>query len=158
MIVAFYFRVGPTGGPFDLLSVSPRRYAISSIDPVEPDRGTVVPADLDSCGIEHACNLCGARVLESSADLQGDDWLEQIARADRSAGAIDTWWPWNAAATNDRYSTHVAELTERFGHVELCADCYQRHGDPDDWPSNLFDDVYGRERAPARCYPEQTRS
>lgn len=59
MIVAFYFRVGPTGGPHELVSVPPRRYPITGAARVEAERGNGVPGDLEPCAIGHACNLAG---------------------------------------------------------------------------------------------------
>lgn len=156
MIAAFYFRVGPTGGPFEVVTAPPRRYVILRPDLVEPDRGSTVPADLDPCGVEHACNLCGTRVLEPDADLQDEDWTQQIAQVWSQSHEIDTWWPWSEAPPRERAeaSSAGAELVEQFGQLELCPACYERHGSPDDWPDELLDQVYGPEDGPLRCYPD----
>lgn len=156
MIVAFYFRVGPTGGPFELVAVPPRRYAITAAGIVRPDRGEWVPADLDPCGIEHACNVCGIRTLEAVADLQGDDWLEQFSRLEVERQPIGRWWPHReVVALEDSHGPGAgAELVERVGQVELCPDCFKRHWGVDDWSEELLDRLYGPEDGPVRCYPD----
>lgn len=91
MIVAFYFRVGPTGGPHELVTVPPRRYPITGAARVEAERGNGVLGGLEPCAIEHACNLCGARTLEATPDYQGDDWLEQFGRLQQEPQPVEEW-------------------------------------------------------------------
>lgn len=160
MIVAFYFRVGPTGGPHELVTVAPRRYPITGAARVEADRGDRVPADLEPCGIEHACNLCETRTLEATPDYQGDDWLDQFSRLQREQQPVEAWWPSYELSVLDRRDGPGAgvELVERIGHVELCPACHQRHGDVEDWPDELLDRVYGPEDGPVRCYPDMAAS
>lgn len=150
MIVAFYFRVGPTGGPFDLVTVAPHRYAIRDSSDVKADRGEQVPADLDPCGVEHACNLCGVRTLEATRDLQDDGGLDQFKELILAHQPIDQWWPLREPIE----LVEFAELSERVGHVDLCPSCYGHHGGVDEWPDEIRDRIYGPESGPQRFYPE----
>lgn len=160
MIVSFYFRVGPTGGPHELVTVPPRRYPITDSGVVAAERGGQVPPDLDPCAIEHACDVCGTRTLEATADLQGDDWLEQFSRLKSEHQPIEEWWPLREVLELDRRDGRGAgaELVERVGQVELCPSCFARRGDVDDWPEELLNRVYGPEPGPVRCYPETETS
>ena len=152
MIVAFYFRVGPVNGPFELVIVAPQRYAIANIDQVEPDRRAAsIDEDLEPCAIEHECDVCATRVLEPVADLQDADWLRQWEHVQHDAGALQRWWPYaqTAGLTHD----DAIAVYEHAAQAELCPDCFDRHGTPEDWTTELLDRVYGPENGPARFYP-----
>lgn len=158
MIVAFLFRVGPTGGPFELVSVPPRPYWMHEDGAVVADRGDRVPEDLEPCAIEHACNLCDARTLEAVADLQGDDWLAQFSRVHGDHQTVEAWWPHGAIEVGPgRLAAPTAEDEELLiaaGQAELCPDCWQRHGGVDDWPDAIVDTIYTRGPGRPRGYPE----
>ncbi len=161
MIVSFYFRIGPSGGPFELVRVPPRRYPMTDSLPPGADRGDLVPGNLRPCAVEHACNLCDARTLEATSDLPGDDWTDQIRRLARDSQQLVHWWPLCQVVDVDPCDGHwtiageeLAELSERVGNVELCPSCFARYGDVTEWPDELLDRVYGPEDGPVRCYPE----